>query len=40
MLIKVFEIHTDAYDYQLGLITSQDKKPIASESLQNVFEHY
>ena len=26
---KVFEIHTDASDYQLGLDISQDKKPIA-----------
>ena len=26
---KVFEIHTDASDYQLGSVISQGKKPIA-----------
>jgi hypothetical protein len=26
---KVFEIHTDASDYQIGSVISQDQKPIA-----------
>jgi hypothetical protein len=26
---KVFEIHTDVSNYQLGLVISQDQKPIA-----------